>query len=529
MSSSSTHRQRSSSVNSVSSNHSMTSSILFPPPPPPFPFPLSQSTPPILQHSTSTNSTTTNANANTTTTPTTLQASMFPTPINTSIINPSHITHLAPTPTTVRSLSIVSLESPRNSIISFDDCNYIRPTRNNSSASLASLNSTQHTTTVTTSALTNHPINTASGSISANSYTVTTPAILPSSTSTMTGITSDNGTGTGGNNNRVRQHHRTSSVLLSDEDSELDSHTPTRNILHPVFRLKRKNSKEENQLLQLKRDFKLRFDELLLSSTTSTTASASMNSNQSSPTTLLPTSPSTALHPSSHHNHLSQHINDSPRSNAVVVAPKLQDLKPISLSDPAVAPTTNPAQPATSSSTTSTCTATSKKKTKSNSLIQQSMFIKRKLAISKDLQMELSTTATATTPNTHPTMSPPLLPTSISSPGVISIPHLNQLTDSKLIVAKKPVVATGVGVVGQQHQPVMQTLSQQNELINKLNRKWNKAIMNPSGKDDDEGEVAGIKKSTKNLRKRSRRISFDADDEEVGVDDDDDGYYGSYE
>ncbi|RLV90385.1 hypothetical protein JA1_004606 [Spathaspora sp. JA1] len=387
-------RQRSSSVNSMTSNHSMSNSpvssiiplnlaLPLPPPPP---------RPPILVSQQQQVSHVGGGGGSTVSTPTTMHSPIFP-----PHTIPGHIPTV-PTPNTARSMSIVSLESPRNSIISFDEV--MRPTRNNSSTSLASLTSQTAPPTVT------------------GATTTTSANINPEYTMSK----------------RIK-----SGVLLSDEELESDSttttHTPTRSIIRPIFKLRRKNSREtnsdhhNNQFLQLKRDFKLKFDELI--STTNTTTI-------SSPTSILPTSPSSALLPI-------QQLNASPL-----------DVNPIQLDSSALETSTS-----------------SKKKIKPNTLIQQSMLIKRKLAISKDLQLELLNSI---------------------APGSTTTTTLSHdLLDSKL---------------SKTQQPIMQALSDQNELIKKLNRRWNKSIVNHNTSSSISTN-ATTKKEAANSRKRSRRISFD--------------------
>ncbi|EGW33298.1 uncharacterized protein SPAPADRAFT_60635, partial [Spathaspora passalidarum NRRL Y-27907] len=232
-------RQRSSSVTSISSNHSMysstTPSVLPPQPPPPPPILPSQP----LSH----------GGGSAISTPTTMHSPIFPP-------HPIQGHNIAPTPNTARSMSIVSLESPRNSIISFDEV--IRPhTRNNSSTSLVSLTSN-----------------------AAGAATADTTTVAGTGTGMTTPIT---------NEYVMSKRLKSGIVLLSDEESESEiTHTPTRSIIRPIFKLRRKSretSDQHSQFLQLKRDFKLKFDELI-----STTTQAS-----SSPTSLLPTSPSTTV------------------------------------------------------------------------------------------------------------------------------------------------------------------------------------------------------------------------------------------
>lgn len=113
-----------------------------------------------------------------------------------------------------RSLSLVSLESPRNSIVSIDDV-FIRPTRNNSSSSLASLG--------------------GAGS----------PKELPKDNISLL-------------SRLPKGKYKSSCVILSDEEVSESEHHATRSI-----GLRRKSSDKKQKptfLSSLKKDFKFRYD-----------------------------------------------------------------------------------------------------------------------------------------------------------------------------------------------------------------------------------------------------------------------------
>lgn len=119
------------------------------------------------------------------------------------------------------------------------------------------------------------------------------------------------------------------------------------------------------------------------------------------------------------------------------------------------------------------------------------MYIKRKLAISKDLQIEYFNSVShnnnnsihslaTTTPSSSPPLPPPLSPPSISSELLDSkfFPPLPLALMSRKSTASPPIPMSLIPP----NQPILQTLQEQNELIIKLNRRWNKASVNESNK-----------------------------------------------
>ena len=359
----------------------------------------------------------TNTNTSTATLPSTNVAPQLPSLLSTSTSTSNTSTTPVlpatnPTPTSVRSMSIVSLDrSPRNSIVSTDD-NLRSHTRNNSTTSLASL--------------TSHPV-------------------------AVHGLSSVN---LAHPLNPLHVHHKqmsNGSAIISDDDSELDQTTPSRTILKPIRRLKRRSNSND----PINRDFKLKFDDRSVHHIN--------QQQQQQPTspTLMTTNP--------------QSLNASPTS---VSLSRFQDLAPITISN-------------SSNNTNPPLDSKNLKKLKSTNLIQQSMYIKRKLAISKDLQIEYFNSVShnnnnsihslaTTTPSSSPPLPPPLSPPSISS----------ELLDSKffppLPLALMPRKSTASPPIPMSlippNQPILQTLQEQNELIIKLNRRWNKASVNESNK-----------------------------------------------
>lgn len=502
-------RQRSSSVTSISSNRSLTPSnhnnnvnsgtftLSSAPTPTPTLQPLhlpplsmstgndqnpqhvlpSQITPPFLvmpvsvsgptlsetRTSTTTTTTTTTTTADTNpvhTLPSTTIAPPLPSAISSSTSNTS-TTPVLPvtnsTPTSVRSMSIVSLDrSPRNSIVSIDD-NLRSHTRNNSTTSLASLTSHPAAVHGLSSVNLPHPLN------------------------------------------PLHTHHKqmsNSSAIISDDDSELDQTTPSRTILKPIRRLKRRSNSND----PINRDFKLKFDEKSVH-----------HVNQPQPHQQQPASPTLmATNP--------QSLNASPTS---VALSRFQDLAPITMGN-------NP------NNTNPLLDSKNLKKLKSTNSIQQSMYIKRKLAISKDLQLEYFNSVSHNNSNNNnghslttnaplsslssplslssssPPPPPPLSPPSFSSELLDSkfFPPLPLTLMSRKLTSSPPIPMSLIPP----NQPILQTLQEQNELIIKLNRRWNKASVNESNKGkqplkpDNPGSPisAGLMRTTTTITTTSR-------------------------
>ncbi|KAK6465069.1 hypothetical protein DFJ63DRAFT_5842 [Scheffersomyces coipomensis] len=358
---------------------------------------------------------------------------------NHSIINASGISNTSTvhpiinnTSTTVRSLSIISLESPRNSIVSIDE-NLIRPTRNNSTTSLASLNAQQPT------AFINNP---------------TTLSQLHHHASTSIN-----------DSPKVRTMINTSAIL-SDDDSEFEISTPiapalaARSILKPVFKLK----KNSEQMVNLKKDFKFKYDDFTQSNRVPTTPSSPSTNNgyqSSSPTS------SVTL------------------ANLSTALRNLQDITPSPLSLEKI----------------SNESLTAKKK-KSSSLIQHSI-LKKKSIYSKDLQFELT--------NTNPNAS---ISTSLKSIETKFVNSNNNTSNNNNNNNNDSISVDAIS-----DEPIMKTLKEQNKLIHKLNRKWNKGVhFDHKDKDDKSGKGSPttptneVSTHTSAARKRSRD-SFDTDDD----------------
>lgn len=309
------------------------------------------------------------------------------------------------TPNSLRSMSIVSLDrSPRNSIISIDD-NLRSHTRNNSTNSLASL----------------------SGHTATHGFT----HIYPKQTN---GITVGN-----------------SSAIISDDDSELDSSTPSRPIIRPTNRFKKRSNSREGTL---KRDFKFKFDESITN-----LSGSQLNLHQPAPTSpiLLATLP--------------HGLSGSPTSSTITnisSSSKLND-------------------PVSSPNSLTSSMEKHLKKLKTSNLMQQSMYIKRKLAISKDLQLEFynsvsnnnnsnnlgsSLSSGSLTSPPIPPLSPPIISSELLDTKFFS-PLLPNSVSRKSVTQPPLIPSTFIPP----NLPIMQTLQEQNEMINKLNRKWNRSMI----------------------------------------------------
>lgn len=215
-----------------------------------------------------------------------------------------------------RSMSIISLGLPRNSIVSIDD-NFLRPTRNNSTSSLVSLGQVSGSN-VTTNSNTNFP--------------ATGPA--PDSIKDFVLV-----------NRLQKMRQKNSSAILLDEDSETE-------IAASRFRWRRRSSDKIQKpppLSALKKDFKFKYDHYL--------------KLKSQPP---PVPPPTRLLDDS---------TPSPHSPADIQLPT-QALAPISV----------PTSPASTSLDDSSRSSVKKLR---NSSITQLMFLKKRLLMSKDFQLEL--------------------------------------------------------------------------------------------------------------------------------------------
>lgn len=346
-----------------------------------------------------------------------------------------------------RSMSIISLELPSNSIVSLDD-NFLRPTRNNSTASLSSL----------------------------------APHVSPNDT------VKDNYA-----SHRISKFRlKNASSVMSDEESEPES-------VVSRFKWRRRSSDKVLKptfLSSLKKDFKFKYDNHLVSKVSSS-APPARSIDDSTPSPLSLTTDA-SIYPGQHHPHNS-HISQVGHH-----------LSPHNFQD-----TDNDIHPSSARS------LASGKKLRTSS-ITQSIFLKKRLLLSKDIQLELLGGHNAATSNTsaslhHEDSKFPalLLPTPLrglihnylqlhfSEPHALSSPStpLTQHTKSP-----SPPAAFSPPSVSQPTSPPREksALRQQNKLISELNRKWNRAFFDEMKKPTD---VRGPLELLSKKRMRSELVS----------------------
>lgn len=316
-----------------------------------------------------------------------------------------------------RSMSIVSLESPRNSIVSLDDG--FRPTRNNSSTSLNSLAG---------------PGN-YNGGI----------GLIPYNTKDTHKLF-----------HRLKPRTNSNSVLLSDEESEGEQ----RQILHPARMHRTRDSNIEwSKVSHVKKDFAFHYKEPLHENTKE--GPSHQNNYQ---------------HNHHHHHHQPHHstgahnIKSSGMENYVSSdispSPLVLDLDSL--------------EPTDLKMLTKKIKAVNNNK---SNLMYQSLYLKKKLIYSKDIQLELIGSGVDKNVDTRFTNTP-------------SSKH-KSLLDSRSLKGQ---------VKDFEKEPILSTLDQQNKLINKLNEKWNKSVISGSNTTDRP-------ESAMKSRKRSRQYLFGDDDD----------------
>lgn len=326
----------------------------------------------------------------------------------------------------------------------------IRPTRNNSYSSLASLNS--HASVPLHSHLLHHPA----------------PPVLPGDYIS-------------------KLNHKNSNVMLSDEDSEIETSLPppSRTILKPVFRVK----KDQYPYPSLKIDFKFKYKDQ------------------------TPPNPSSTSLPV-------LAVMSSPYSGSVVTSPVVTSpvvTSPVVASQPHATTTSQTPIAANIDSIPSPLSLNNTNKPhdlgdngehskivlKKNKLVPssiQKLYLKK--IYSKDLQIEMAgniITSPVASPSSYPF---PETPASSKKPslGPLSPPA-----------------------------PHSSTIIDQNKLINDLNRKWNKSIVNSELPDRlKKSTLPVLLPNTVPSRKRSRGFSFSEEDGDV-YDDEDFTVYDSYD
>lgn len=326
-----------------------------------------------------------------------------------------------------RSMSINSLELPRNSIVSIDD-NFLRATRNNSSASLTSL----------------------------------APLVSPNET------TKDNYV-----SHRLSKFRpKNSSAVMSDDDSESEN-TPSR------FKWRRSSSDKVLKptfLSSLKKDFKFRYDNHCTPKVSSAHPS-SKGLDDSIPSPLSLTTDASS-YPTHHHHH--HHMSPTSHLHHLQHAPD-SELDPLPM----------PPRPIGSG-----------KKMRTSS-ITQSIFLKKRLLLSKDIQLELLGTHNQLPSGTYAS----LLNEDAKFPGFVVPMPLRGLTHNYTLLhnsehctplslptslphqlnSPSPPLAGSSSSTQPTSPPTEDSaLRQQNKLITELNKKWNKAFF------DEEKRLAEV-------------------------------------
>lgn len=320
-------------------------------------------------------------------------------------------------------MSIISLELPRNSIVLIDD-NFIRPTRNNSSASLTSL----------------------------------VPLASPNDPAKDNYIS----------HRLTRIRAKNSSAIVSDDDSESE-HVPSR------FRWRRRSSEKVQKpafLSSLKKDFKFKYDRIVLPKLSLAPPATHPDDITASPLSLA-SDLALAAHIHHIHNH---HVGPMAHAHQHQLHHALDsdlDALPPPRSLGAKKLRTSP--------------------------ITQSIFLKKRLLLSKDIQLELlgghnththATSASIPADNTRFPASLPVLP--VPQAGLIHTYLLVHNADilAPLAVRKSP-------------SPPRETseIRLQNKLITELNRKWNKTSL------DDGRRMENVVPTISKKRVRSELVS----------------------
>lgn len=313
-----------------------------------------------------------------------------------------------------RSLSIISLESPRNSIISLDD-GFTRPPRNDSNVSLSSM--------------------------VGNNGGMTPPL--------------------GGCKETIRLNHKnipktSSTVITSDEDSEVEQ----KSISNCMCKRNGRYYSEPAPNSYLKKDFEFQYG-----------GNVNKNGKHNN---------CGSVHINTNHRHMDRRPSTDNKSD-IIPSPLILNAehekteakfvtdKPDKVIAKKIKPVNN----------------------KSNRA-HQSIYLKKKLIYSKDLQLELMNSNTSM--GKH--LDTRFTETSSSSPKSSNSTNLKaQIKDFET-------------------EPIITTLEHQNKLITKLNEKWNKSLVTPNhssgGNDkmiaDETNQIVGS-------RKRSRQYLFEGDDD----------------
>lgn len=343
-----------------------------------------------------------------------------------------------------RSMSIISLELPRNSIVSIDD-NFLRPMRNDSTASLTSL----------------------------------VPHVSPNEPKDSYA-----------SHRMSKIRPKTNSAVYSDDDSESE-------LLSSRFRWRRRSSDKVLKpafLSNLKKDFKFKYDNHLIPKVT--TAPPTIKPlEDSTPSPLSMAHEGSALHTPHHHLHHVHFANSSHHasSNHNANPSHLHHLPDPDLD----------ALPAS---------ARAAGKKQRNSSITQSIFLKKRLLLSKDIQLELL--------GPHSQLSQAsasMVNEDTKFPGVLLPIPLRGLLHHYLLLPEPPALAPptslplhrspsppfpGTSLSVPQPSPSREVplLRQQNKLISELNRKWNRAFYEEEKRLADLGSKRQPDRSKKRVR-----------------------------
>ena len=318
-----------------------------------------------------------------------------------------------------RSLSIISLESPRNSIVSFDD-GLTRPPRTDSNVSLSSM--------------------------VGNNGGMTPPS--------------------GGSKETLRLNHKimpkaSSNVITSDEDSEVEQ--------KPIFNCqcnkKGRYHSEPAPNSYLKKDFEFHYG---------------INGNKKE---------------RKHNNYSNIHGNPHPNHRHIDNIKPATDTKSDINPPPLMLDTENQnievKDLAEKTDGTDKVIAKKIKPVNKTNRTHQSMYLKKKLIYSKDLQLELMNSNTGMGKN-------------LDTRFIESVPSSLRSVNPNFKAQIKDF----------ENEPIITTLEHQNKLITKLNEKWNKSLITPSHTSgsndkmisDDSNHILGS-------RKRSRQYLFEGDDD----------------
>lgn len=359
-----------------------------------------------------------------------------------------------------RSMSIVSLELPRNSIVSVEDM-LLRRVCNGSTTSLTSL------------------VPVTSPTDQKEHYTLS--------------------------NRMHKSRCKATSAVFSDEDSESENSLSR-------FRWRRRSSEKSstNFLSNLKRDFKFRYGTVGPPKTPTSrqledfvpsqlSFSSDITTSNSSLPNLIHTSPSLTDHLLTSINGLHSSLPVSNTSSSAGTF-SLHSLN---------ASTTAPHLKADSEMT---LPLTSGKKVRTSS-ITQSMILKRRLLLSKDIQQELiashGTSLVSPTSIPHletrfPAINPPISAIELSHSLGRSEPSVTEVAPTILHPSqneKHPHQSSqNISLLPVDHNLV----NTQNKLIYELNRKWNKSFFETKSPEKKTHPVETGKSLTKTSRKRSR-------------------------